>query len=415
MRQDRPSRTTQRRRRAKDVVVAHHGAVHWCISSKSLCLISIQLYRESGRSDRRLPCAIRSEAPGATASSNRPGSSRYTFFLWCDGIHVSPANCTSSATASHWAAPPCTKSVIHSSGSSRSHGVVAFRALRHDKLVNAPSAYRYCICAAASIVDNQKSCALALADGGRLEKSRAQRIVWLMEELKLKYELQVYRRNKDMFAPQELKDIHPLGKSPVIGVQSSTQAKPTAIAESAFIVEYLCEYFGIHLIPRRYKAGKEGMFGEETEEWLRYRFFMHYAEGSLMGLLVMMLVMYNVEEAPLPFFLKPIPRAVANGVKTQYLNPNLSLHFAFLEEQIRTSPGGGQFLCGTQLTGADIMMSYPLESAIGRAGLTEQKYPRLYAFIQRMKQRPAYLKAVQRIIDETGEYDPNLIPEPKTK
>lgn len=90
-----------------------------------------------------------------------------------------------------------------------------------------------------------------------------------------------------MLAPSTLKDVHPLGKSPVIEVQGPNQAKPIVIAESGAIVEYLCEHFGKHLIPTRYPEGKDGEIGGETETWIRYLQLMQYAEGSLMSILVL--------------------------------------------------------------------------------------------------------------------------------
>jgi glutathione S-transferase len=122
----------------------------------------------------------------------------------------------------------------------------------------------------------------------RLEQSRAQRIIWLLEELNLKYELKTYKRGKDMLAPKELRDIHPLGKSPVISVEGPS-GTPKVIAESGVIVEYISEHFGTQLIPKRYPEGKDGEPGAETEEWTRYRFYMHYAEGSIMPPLLMSL------------------------------------------------------------------------------------------------------------------------------
>ena len=92
-----------------------------------------------------------------------------------------------------------------------------------------------------------------------------------------------------MLAPKELKDVHPLGKSPVITIQGP-DGPPRVIAETGLIVEYLIEHFGTQLIPTRYPAGKEGQPGAETEEWMRYRYYMHYAEGSIMPFLVMTLV-----------------------------------------------------------------------------------------------------------------------------
>ena len=120
----------------------------------------------------------------------------------------------------------------------------------------------------------------------RLNQSRSQRIVWLLEELKVDYEIKVFKRSKDMLAPEELKKVHPLGKSPVISVQAPGAEKPLILAESGNMVEYLTEHLGQWMIPKRYADGKEGQIGGETEEWLRYRYLMHYAEGSLMTMMV---------------------------------------------------------------------------------------------------------------------------------
>lgn len=100
------------------------------------------------------------------------------------------------------------------------------------------------------------------------------------------YDIQTFKRTSEKLAPTELKEIHPLGKSPVIKVVAPNAAEPMIIAESGTMTEYLCEYFAPHLIPKKYKEGKEGQIGGETEEWMRYRFFMHYAEGSLMSLML---------------------------------------------------------------------------------------------------------------------------------
>lgn len=127
----------------------------------------------------------------------------------------------------------------------------------------------------------------------RLEKSRSHRILWLLEELKLEYELKIFKRRADKLAPAELKEVHPLGKSPVITIQAPGAEKPLVLAESGAIVEYLCDHFSSArptLVPQRYTPGSEGKVGGETEEWMRYRYFMHYVEGSLMPFLVMTLV-----------------------------------------------------------------------------------------------------------------------------
>ena len=126
----------------------------------------------------------------------------------------------------------------------------------------------------------------------RLEQSRSQRILWLLEELKIPYELEIFHRQADKHAPPELKKIHALGKSPVITVTPADSTESVTIAESAFIIEYLLDHFanGSTLLPKRYREGKEGQVGGETEEWLRFRYFLHYAEGSFMTLLLITLV-----------------------------------------------------------------------------------------------------------------------------
>jgi hypothetical protein len=123
-----------------------------------------------------------------------------------------------------------------------------------------------------------------------LEVSRSHRILWLLEELEIPYELKTYKRGKDKLADPKLKEVHPLGKSPVITVEVPGAEKPLVIAESAAIVEYLCDYYGKWLVPKRYREGKEDQIGGESESWLRHRFFMHYAEGSIMPLMLIALI-----------------------------------------------------------------------------------------------------------------------------
>ncbi|KAL1642970.1 bifunctional glutathione transferase/peroxidase [Diplodia intermedia] len=240
-----------------------------------------------------------------------------------------------------------------------------------------------------------------------LDKSRSHRVLWLLEELKLDYELKVFKRTKDKLAPPELKEVHPLGKSPVVGIQAPGAEKQIMLAESGAITEYLTEYFGKWLIPTRYAEGKEGQIGGETEAWIRYRFLMHYAEGSIMPLMVFSLLLYMIKTAPVPFFIKPITNAVAGKVEGGFLKPNFKTHLGFLEEQLATSEG--DYLCGKEITAADILMSYPLEAATLRAGLTKDKYPKLAAYLDLLHEREAFKKANAKIKEVTGQdYDPNI-------
>lgn len=123
----------------------------------------------------------------------------------------------------------------------------------------------------------------------RLEKSRAQRVLWLLEELKLDYEVKTYKR-QERLAPPELKKIHPLGKAPILVIESDARSTPLVLAESGHMIEYLIDHYGSRLAPKRFLDGKEGQVGGETEDWLRYRYYMHYAEGSMMPYLVIGLI-----------------------------------------------------------------------------------------------------------------------------
>ena len=229
-----------------------------------------------------------------------------------------------------------------------------------------------------------------------------------------------------MLAPGELRDVHPLGKSPLVTIESEATATPLVLAESGLIIEYLIDHFGTWLAPERYQKGKEGQIGGENEEWLRYRYFMHYCEGSIMPLLVFTLI-FNSEQSmqvslltisikahqlaikkQSPFFVKPLVLMITGGVESKFLNPELDKHFNFLENQISTSPRNGQYLCGPQLTGADIMMSFPLGAAKGRSSFSKEKHPKLWAYVDRIEALEGYQKAVQKIIEVEGSYDSSL-------
>ncbi|TVY49360.1 Glutathione S-transferase [Lachnellula occidentalis] len=228
----------------------------------------------------------------------------------------------------------------------------------------------------------------------RLEDSRAQRLLVLLEELNLKYEIKTYKRNKDRLAPESLKKIHPLGKSPAVEIELPGQA-PFVLAESGAIFEYLCTHFGKHLIPAR---GGEGGNGIESEEFRRNRYFMHYAEGSLMSLVAIAAVMSSIKEAPLPFFIKPITRMITSKVDEVFLTPNFETHFEFLEGQLETSPHGGSYLCGKDIMEADFLMMFPVESCKSMAALTPGKFPLLCGYLDLMKRRESCKAAERRLV-----------------
>ena len=208
-----------------------------------------------------------------------------------------------------------------------------------------------------------------------LENSRSHRILWLLEELGVDYEIKRYQRDKTTnLAPPDLLAVHPLGKSPVI-----TDADVT-VAESGLIVEYLIEKYGNgRLIPT---AG--------TPAHLQFRYWMHYAEGTFMPLMIVSLILNRIETAPVPFFLKPVTKKIAGKAMAAYAGPNIKLNLAYLEEALQNSA----WFCGDEMTGADILMSFPIEAAATRTDLSE--YPALNEFRQRIRALPAYQRAIEK-------------------
>jgi glutathione S-transferase len=263
----------------------------------------------------------------------------------------------------------------------------------------------------------------------RLESSRAQRLLVLLEELNLPYEFKTYKRDANSLAPEELKNIHPLGKSPSVEIEIPGQA-PFVLAESAAIFEYLCDNFGKHLIPGRVAPGNEGIAGAESEEFRRYRYFMHYSEGSLMSLLAIAAVMsskypkiasqvspyrftfgaslttLDIKNAPVPFFVKPITRMITSRMDEVFLHPSFQTHFHFLEGQLKTSPDGGSYLCGSDITAADFLMIFPVEFSKSMAGLTSEKFPKLCAYLDKIKERESYKAAERKVIEIEGSFKP---------
>jgi len=209
-----------------------------------------------------------------------------------------------------------------------------------------------------------------------LNNSRSHRVLWLLEELGLPYEVKRYERDPaTMSAPPELKAVHPLGKSPVITDGDLT------IAESGAIIEYLLE---------TYSDGRlQPVSG--TPDKLRFRYFMHYAEGSLMPFLLMRLVFRRLPKQPMPVFVRPVATSIAEGVQEKYIDPQLKEHLDFLESELSRST----WFAGEAFSAADIQMSFPLEAAASRAGLDETR-PKLMAFLERIHSRPAYVKAIEQ-------------------
>jgi glutathione S-transferase len=162
-----------------------------------------------------------------------------------------------------------------------------------------------------------------------------------------------------------------------VTVEVPRRAQPLVLAESAAIVEYLCDYYGRGLFPKRYQKGKEGQIGFENESCLWYRYFMRYAERSIMPLMLISVLTRGIKKGPVPFLIKPITHAIVGKITSLFLAPNFKTRYTFLEDQLKTSPDGGEFLCGKNLTAADILMSFPLEAGQSRSRMLEVDCPLL--------------------------------------
>lgn len=206
-----------------------------------------------------------------------------------------------------------------------------------------------------------------------LNNSRSHRILWLLEELDVDYEIEFYERHpKTMLAPKKLRDLHPLGKAPVV------TDGDRVLAESGAILEYLTEVHG------------NGRFRPEpgTDDFYEYRYWLHYAEGSAMTPLLVKLIFSQVKKNS-PMLVKPIANKIADTVNERYTHPNIKTHTEFWERTLAER----EWFAG-EFSAADIQMSFPLEAACSRADAS--KLPNVMDFVKRIRQRPAYQAAVER-------------------
>ena len=212
-----------------------------------------------------------------------------------------------------------------------------------------------------------------------LNHSRSQRVLWLLEELELDYAVRRYERDaRTLRAPPELRAVHPLGKSPVLVDDERV------VAETGAIVEYVLQRHGDGRLQP----------AADSEEGLRFRYWMHYAEGSAMPPLLLKLISQRIASAPMPFFARPIARRIARTLQAEVVDPQLALHMGYIDSELRRT---GWF-AGDAFSAADIQMSFPLEAASSRA--PQPGLAAIADFLQRIHARPAYRRALER----GGEY-----------
>ncbi|WP_058912445.1 glutathione S-transferase family protein [Entomohabitans teleogrylli] len=204
-----------------------------------------------------------------------------------------------------------------------------------------------------------------------LERSRSWRVLWMLEELGIPWKMVRYSREPSMLAPEALKKIHPLGKSPVI------EDNGHVLAESAAILEYLQETYD----------SAQQLRPQGQEERLQYRFWLHYAEGSLMPPLLLKLVLGQMGKAPVPWLLRPLGKVLGKGVESAFLNQQLATHSRFIEQHLAEH----RWFSGEQFSVADIQMSFPASVLLARGG--QGDLPHLSDWLARGRQRPAWQRA----------------------
>lgn len=207
-----------------------------------------------------------------------------------------------------------------------------------------------------------------------LNNSRSQRVLWMLEELEVPYQIKRYQRESTMLAPDALKKVHPLGKSPVITDENRV------IAESGAILEYLAE---------RYDAENRLKLNDEDER-LQCRYWLHYAEGSLMPLLVMKLIFSRMGKPPVPWLLRPIGNAFGKGVQKGYLDKQLATHREFIEQHLASHA----WFAGKQFSIADVQMSFPIQALTARGGAANS--PAIQAWLAKVQNRAAWQRALQQ-------------------
>lgn len=207
-----------------------------------------------------------------------------------------------------------------------------------------------------------------------LERSRSHRILWLLEELELPYELKTYTRHpKTMRGSAELRKVHPLGKSPLLEVDGEV------FAESGAIVEAILDQVGGRLRPTEPRALHQ------------YRHWLHFAEGTLMTPLLIALITSKMAGPDVPFLIRPVVAKVAATIDAKFTTHELVNNFAFIEAHLANNA----WFAGDELSGADIMMSFPIAAGVSRGGLTAASHPNIVAWLEKVEARPAYVKAIE--------------------
>lgn len=203
-----------------------------------------------------------------------------------------------------------------------------------------------------------------------LNYSRSLRVLWMLEELGLPYELKGWQRDANFRAPAAARSLHPLGRFPVVEVDGKV------LAESGAILEY-------------FAAREDKLRPVDPDAALQYTFFLHYAEGSLMPPLLVQLILDRTRSAPLPFFLKPVVKGITGRMESAFSGPAIDLHFGYVDSCLADRP----YFAGQDFSMADIQMYYPLAAGLSRGA---DDRPHIAAWLSRVRSRPAFQRASEK-------------------
>lgn len=215
-----------------------------------------------------------------------------------------------------------------------------------------------------------------------LENSRSQRIAWALEALGLEYAVETYQRTPDKEAPATLKRVHPLGHAPILVDGEIT------LAESGAILEYLAEVYDDKQVLKPESSDREAI--------LRYRYWLHFAEGSFMSLLIIMMLFHNIPKQPMPFFVRPVAKAISDKVLKKFVDPRLKDMLSFIEDHLSQH----HWFAGASVSGADIQMSFPIVALSQSMDLSN--YPALCRWLAQVRKEPAYERATAKVGEFTS-------------
>ncbi|CAH02599.1 bifunctional glutathione transferase/peroxidase [Kluyveromyces lactis] len=210
-----------------------------------------------------------------------------------------------------------------------------------------------------------------------LNQSRAFRVLWLLDHLKLDYEIVPYKRNEQFRAPEELKKIHPLGRAPILEIDYKSSDRKDILAESGYIFQYILENFD-----------KEGILNNADQQKAeKIKYYLHYAEGSLQPPLFIEFLLSKAKEAPVPFPFSYITKKFADKISEKYSRGEVKNQLDFIETEIEQNDG---YLVGGKLSAADILLSFPLEMAFERQFARTEEYPNIAKWLETIKREESY-------------------------